>query len=131
MWRYCAYRTLTLEAILYSILHDIAESRIKVHLQLNTTNNTEHQLGGKADRFSGCSTCRQGESDQVSEEVTGEIALALVQRRCDLPADLLRQLGTHHGGNTLCSLLANLQAQQFMQISRLLNFKLGLSEILL
>ena len=53
-------------------------------------------------------TCRQGKGHQVGQEVAGEVSLALVQRGGDLPADLLRQLGTHHGGDALGRLLAHL-----------------------
>lgn len=55
------------------------------------------------------STCGQREGDQVRQEVTGKVSFALVQRCGDLSADLLRQLGTHHGGNALGRLLAHLK----------------------
>lgn len=55
------------------------------------------------------STCGQREGDQVCQEVTGKVSFALVQRCGDLSADLLRQLGTHHGGNALGRLLAHLK----------------------
>lgn len=35
-------------------------------------------------------TCRQGESHQVSEEIAGEVSLALVKRGRYLTTDLLR-----------------------------------------
>ena len=54
-------------------------------------------------------TCRESEGDQVSEEVTGKVSFALMQRGGDLPADLLRQLGTHHGRDALSCLLAHLK----------------------
>lgn len=59
-------------------------------------------------RIKGALTCRQGEGHQVGEEVAGEVALALVQRGGHLAADLLRQLGTHHGRDALGRLLGHL-----------------------
>lgn len=67
--------------------------------------------GGKKNkiwRIKGALTCRQGEGHQVGEEVAGEVALALVQRGGHLAADLLRQLGTHHGRDALGRLLGHL-----------------------
>lgn len=62
----------------------------------------------KIRRIKGALTCRQGEGHQVGEEVAGEVALALVQRGGHLAADLLRQLGTHHGRDALGRLLGHL-----------------------
>lgn len=61
-------------------------------------------------------TCRQGEGDQVCEEVAGEVSFALVKRGCNLATDLLSQLWTHHGWNTLGCLLGNLQNQRMKEI---------------
>lgn len=54
-------------------------------------------------------TCGQREGEQVRQEVAGKVSFALVQRGGDLPADLLRHLGTHHGGDALGRLLAHLR----------------------
>lgn len=54
-------------------------------------------------------TCGQREGQQVRQEVAGKVSFALVQRGGDLPADLLRHLGTHHGGDALGRLLAHLR----------------------
>lgn len=54
-------------------------------------------------------TCRQGEGHQVCEKIAGEVSLALVKRGRDLTTDLLCQLRTHHGWNTLGCLLGHLQ----------------------
>lgn len=57
-------------------------------------------------------TCREGEGDQVREEIAGEVSLALMQRGCYFTADLLRQLRANHGGDTLSCLLGHLCAQR-------------------
>lgn len=62
---------------------------------------------GSKDR--GRRTCGQREGEQVRQEVAGKVSFALVQRGGDLPADLLRHLGTHHGGDALGRLLAHLR----------------------
>lgn len=54
-------------------------------------------------------TCWQGEGHQISEEIAGEVSLALVKRGRYLATDLLRELRTHHGWNTLGCLLGHLQ----------------------
>ncbi len=54
-------------------------------------------------------TCWQGEGHQVSEEIAGEVPFALVKRGRNLTADLLCQLRTHHGRNTLGCLLGHLR----------------------
>lgn len=61
------------------------------------------------------STCRKSEGDQVGEEVTGKVPFALVKGCCNLPPDLLSQLGAHHGGNALRCLLIHLQPEQETQ----------------
>ena len=57
-------------------------------------------------------TCRQGEGDQVSEEVAGEVSFALVKRGRYLATDLLCQLRANHSWNTLGCLLGHLQRRE-------------------
>lgn len=54
-------------------------------------------------------TCWQCEGHQVSEKIAGEVSLALVKRSGHLTADLLGQLGTHHGWDALSCLLGHLR----------------------
>lgn len=54
-------------------------------------------------------TGRQSEGDQICEEIASEVSFALVKRGGHLAADLLGQLRTHHGWDTLGRLLGHLQ----------------------
>lgn len=70
----------------------------------------ERSLLGGEDK--GWLTCWQREGEQVRQEVAGKVSFALVQRGGDLPADLLRHLGTYHGGDALGRLLAHLRERR-------------------